>query len=410
MTPSRPLAQRLLVVALGVLTVMALSSGPARAADTRPIATGSISTTLSGNLMASALIISKDGTQAQILASGPKGDTLTVIDLATGAISRSVTLPADPVIAPMALLLATDGRAIVGGGSRITAIDTATGRITATSARGGQLSQPAIGPLGRRTFVVDQERGKLLILDAKTLQTVKQTPICPTDFASVGPGAEDDGPTNTQVSITPDGQHLFVACLQNGLQVVDPKSGKRTSALPKVQGEGQLAFSSDGTQAYLASGTTVTRFDVSRRGPTRQADVYQSGDGRKDSIDPQSAPVLSADGRTLFIPWRSTGVVKAVDISTLKATSVRVGGKAQWGAVAATLSTDGRRLFVITDSRLVTIDPTSLTVLGIDQAVPSGAKAEAIAVSGQRVVVAWTKESDDGPQQAGINVLTMPST
>ena len=399
-------SRRLAQVTAVTVALITLPSGPARAADPGPIATASSTVSIPGNNAQTALATGSDGSTGFVTARSGRGGTLAVIDLAGATVARSGPIP----IAPQSLTLSTDGRLIVSGsGGGPVAIAPASGAVLARAKGIDTASPVAIGPLGKRIFTVDQMKGRAVALDARTLKTVRQTAICPSDFAGVGPGADDDGPTDTRVSITPDGRTLLVACLQNGLQFLDAKSVKRLGALPKAYGEGPVILTADGRRGYLIAGTRVASVDPVKRALIAAKDVYQPGDGRRDGVSEPPAGVLSADGRTLFIVWRSNGVLKAVDTGTLDATSVQVGGKAQWNANALALSPDGARVYVISDRDLVTVDAATRAVLGIDRAVPDGAYAEDVAVSGSKVVVSWTRMNDTPPNEAGVTILTMPS-
>ena len=384
--------------------------GRAYAADPGPRATATAEVSVPGSFDGNVgIALSPDRATAYVVNVGAKLGSLSAIDLATAALSWTSSVPMQAGTPVVSL----DGTRILVQTTRgLTVVDPKGGQVLRTLAALRGASDPVIGPLGKHVYAADEERGRLLTLDARTLKTIRSTTFCPMDFAGVGPGPEDDAPIDTGVSVTPNGATVLVGCYMSGLQMFSGVSGKRLGAVAKVTDEGPAAFSPDGTRAYFAEGTSVSIVDLRTRSLVKRADIYRSDDGRKGAIADSWTPVITMDGSTLYIPWRANGTLKAVNTKTLQARNITLDGRASWGALQAALSPHGKYLYVLTPNDVVTIDPSTGTVIAVDRATPPGADATAMAiggstVGGSTVVVTWNATGDE-PSRAGVSLLTMP--
>jgi DNA-binding beta-propeller fold protein YncE len=379
-------------------------SQAALAANTGPIAQTTTQMTLSGWASANpGVSLSPDRTLAYVVTDGTKSGHLTTINLTTSTAAGAVSIPrqaGSPVVS-------ADGtRIFMTSPGGLAVIDPKAGRLVRTMPSLRDASDPVVGPLGKHVYVVDEMRGHLLTLDAQTLKRIRSTPFCAMDFADVGPGPEDDAPIDTGLSITPDGRTVLVGCYMSGLQRFSSSSGKRLGSITKVTDEGSATFSPDGTRAYFAEGTAVSSVDLRSGALIARKDIYRPEDGRRGAIIDSWTPAITPDGSTLYVPWRSNGTLKAIDTRTLAARTITLDGRRDWGAIQAVVSPAGTRLYVLTPQQVVTIDPSTGTVIGVDQAVPQGAEAQAMAVSGSTVLVIWNA-SADGPAHGGVSLLNM---
>jgi YVTN family beta-propeller protein len=139
------------------------------------------------------------------------------------------------------------------------------------------------------------------------------------------------------LAATPDGTRLFIACATaNQVAVFDFASGAVTKRISVPRSPSGLALSSDGARLYVTCAA-----------PQSSVRVLDSGSGKTLATIPAGhtamAPVLSPDGKTLFVCNRFNNDISVIDLETGKE-QCRI--PVQREPVAAAISRDGRVLLV----------------------------------------------------------------
>jgi YVTN family beta-propeller protein len=141
----------------------------------------------------------------------------------------------------------------------------------------------------------------------------------------------------TAVAATPEGKWLFVACA-TGKQIVafDVARGTVAKSVPLPDAPSGLALSPDGARLYVTCAA-----------PQSHVSVLDAASGKVLATLPAGhtamAPVLSGDGKTLFVCNRFNNDVSAIDLQTGREQS-RI--PVQREPVAADITRDGRFLLV----------------------------------------------------------------
>ena len=139
------------------------------------------------------------------------------------------------------------------------------------------------------------------------------------------------------LAATPDGTRLFIACATaNQVAVFDVAAGAVTRRITVPHSPSGLALSSDGSRLYVTCAA-----------PHSSVRVLDTGSGKTVATLPAGhtamAPVLSPDGKTLFVCNRFDNDISLIDLETGKE-QCRI--PVQREPVAAAISHDGRFLLV----------------------------------------------------------------
>jgi YVTN family beta-propeller protein len=141
----------------------------------------------------------------------------------------------------------------------------------------------------------------------------------------------------TTLVADPRGDKLYIAeHTANQVAVFDLSSGRveRVIALPGRPSS--LAVSTDGARLYVTAGGVTGKIHIVDTACAAVTDSIEVG-------HTPTAPVLSADGKTLYVTNRFDNDVSTIDLAS-KATLSRMGVVRE--PVAAVLSLDSKRLFV----------------------------------------------------------------
>ena len=139
------------------------------------------------------------------------------------------------------------------------------------------------------------------------------------------------------LTATPDGTRLFIACATaKQIAVFDVAGGNITRRITVPHSPSGLALSSDGLRLYVTCAA-----------PHSSVRVLDTGSGKTLATLPAGhtamAPVLSPDGKTLFVCNRFNNDISVIDLGTGKE-QCRI--PVQREPVAAAISHDGRFLLV----------------------------------------------------------------
>jgi YVTN family beta-propeller protein len=161
---------------------------------------------------------------------------------------------------------------------------------------------------------------------------------CPGSWESRASSLSPAAPLSpAALAATPDSTRLFIACgTANQVAVFDLASGAVTKRISVPRSPSGLALSPDGARLYVTCAA-----------PQSSVRVLDTGSGKTLATLPAGhtamAPVLSPDGRTLFVCNRFNNDISVIDLDTGKE-QCRI--PVQREPVASAISRDGRFLLV----------------------------------------------------------------
>jgi DNA-binding beta-propeller fold protein YncE len=201
-----------------------------------------------GETFVGGLAISPDG--RSLYAARVFGMTLSAIDLATGQVRETISLPAEPY----ACAVSPDGRTVfvsLWGGSEVRAYTADPLREWMTYQTGEHPSAMALSPDGTRLFVASANSGIVNVFD-----TFAGLPI-----EEISTALYPDAPRTTTpnaLALAPDGRTLVVAVADmNAVAVVNVSNSVHSFVegfFPTGWYPTGLAYSRDGRQLFVLSG------------------------------------------------------------------------------------------------------------------------------------------------------------
>lgn len=250
----------LLALTLLVTLGAAEHQGPKRSITTRPAADRRAARP--GTAFAKT---ARAPAQPQALVTDEAQNRLLVVDLPSGRIARSVSVPADP-----------EDVATSGNGGVVVVVSSSAGKVTILNRDTlqiiktfGGFEQPhiaAISPDGSYAYITDDARGTLTVIRLSDMKIV--------DTVSVGIGAH-------HLAFSPTERTVWVALGENAQQITTlstvtsrpapPSSPVINPGRPRVTGHftpgfaaHDLGFSPDGRSIWVtaATGSDVTAFDA----------------------------------------------------------------------------------------------------------------------------------------------------
>ena len=150
-----------------------------------------------GNYLGPSVVIaSKDGTSLFVLNVDAK--QIAVVGIAGRKVARTIALPAEPT----GMTLSPDGGKLyvtcVTPLGTVSAIDVASGRITATIPAGHYAGAPVVSPDGKRLYVCNRFNNDVSVIDLEAKKEIARTAAVREPVAA---------------AITPDGKTLVMANL-----------------------------------------------------------------------------------------------------------------------------------------------------------------------------------------------------
>jgi YVTN family beta-propeller protein len=309
-------------------------------------------------IIPSDLAVSPDGSRLYVLDRYeisddlttliPDSGGLTVIDITTGAVVKSMVLAEDPV---SVAVNPVDGRVYVvsQGSSVVTVIDPDTNDVTNIIPGGGvDPWAVSISPDGTRTYVVDS-LGMMTVIDTSTNMVTGTAPL------SFGYAYD--------VAFSGDGTHAFVSTNDSGeIKVVSvvpatpqPVSNTVTDTIDLALSG--AAFSPDGKLMYATSPNlgTVSVIDTETKAVLHTVDLGRYAAG----VD------ISPDGKTLYVtklnPGTGPGSLLVIDTETYE---IRATVTLDRDPEVVVVSPDGSRVYVADRAvGVYVIDAASNTII-----------------------------------------------
>jgi len=287
--------------------------------------------------------------------------TVTVLDLATGAVKANI--PTGAETGPFTVAIAPNGGTVYTANydsGTVSAISTQTKSLVGAPIPVGENPLGiAIAPNGLRAYVSNVDGKSISVLDLQTGQPVAlPIPV----------------PGRTQgIAITPDGSRVFATDFDNGtVLVLDPATNQLVGGPIKVEdGPYGLAITPDGKKVYVANNDSesVSVIDV--------ATLQIVGAPIKVGQDP-SGVAITPDGTRAYVGNYGTGTVSVIDTAT-NAVVATIPGVEE--AEFPVISPDGLRALVSQ------FDPGGVTPLALPANVALSATIKTGEGAGQAAIV-----------------------
>jgi len=198
------------------------------------------------------LAVTPDG--ERLFAAHVLGRLISVVDLKTGHVVRSVALAAEPYTC----LVSPDGNTLfvsLWGGAKVLLFDVRTLEPKGEIAVGEHPNAMAISKDGKRLFVACANTNAVWAIDVENRRAVEQISIAL--YPNAPPGS-----TPNHVSLSPDDSRLLVANADNNtVAVVDvgkPGASQVAGFIPTGWYPTAAMFSRDGSKIFILSGKGLT--------------------------------------------------------------------------------------------------------------------------------------------------------
>jgi len=229
------------------------------------------------------------------------GNALAVIDIRSGAVTRTISLGEFTRPHGAVFLPGDESRVVVTSeaSQRLVLVSLTEGKVEAaipTEAAGSHMV--AITADGRRAFTANVGSGSVSEIDLEQKRFVRSIPIAP--------GVEG-------IAVTPDGAVVWAGSNTNGtVTLIDTRTGTATDTLTGFQLPYRMAISADGRTAIICDpqGNKVHVADVGQRKVLLSLDGL--GSPRGVNITP--------DGKTAFVTLNGDRTVGIVDLESRKIT------------------------------------------------------------------------------------------
>jgi YVTN family beta-propeller protein len=182
------------------------------------------------------------------------GKAVSMVDIATGRVLRTVDLPAEPYTC----LVSADGQTLfvsLWGGARILLFDARTLERQGEIPVGEHPNAMALSKDGTRVFVACANTNAVWVVDVAARRATEQVRV--SMFPDAPPGS-----TPNSVSVSPDGTRLLVANADNNtVAVVDistPGHSEVQGFIPTGWYPTAVSFSRDGRSLFILSGKGLT--------------------------------------------------------------------------------------------------------------------------------------------------------
>ncbi len=242
-------------------------------------------------VLTAGLALSPDG--KSLYAVEFFGNLLHAVDLASGQVTKTVSLPAEPYTC----LASADGKNLfvsLWGGAKVLIFDAGTLAAGGEIAVGEHPNAMALSKDGTRLFVACANTNAVWVADLASRQAREQISIALYPKAPAGS-------TPNGLGLSPDGRTLLVANADNNdvavVDVSDPEASRVKGFIPAGWYPTAAQFSSDGRNIFVLSGKGLTSL-ANPRGPQPAIPAAQ-GQTTRDMLQGSLSIVPLPDSRAL---------------------------------------------------------------------------------------------------------------
>ena len=258
------------------------------------------------------------------------GEALTMVDLKSGLVRRTVDLGAEPYTC----VVSPDGKTVfvsVWGGAKVLAFDAATLDSRGEVVVGEHPNAMVFSKDAKRLFVACANTNHVWVIDTAALAAREQISVAL--FPNAPPGA-----TPNSLGLSPDGNRLLVASADNNaVAVVDVSNPDRSTVagfIPTGWYPTAAQFSRDGSRIYVLSGKgLISQANPRGRNPGIPAsgDVQYSGamlQGSLSVVPTPTAPELEAMTKAVYAntPLSAASILAPASAPVASPIPAKVGG------------------------------------------------------------------------------------
>jgi len=272
--------------------------------------------------------VSPDGKTAVIGNYGGQtpGHTLTIVDIPTARVTRTVDLA--PYQRPHGLAFLPDGQHLLvtaEAQQALLTVDLATGTVIGAIGTDQEISHMvARTPDGRRAFVTNIRSDSVSVIDLATGQLLRNLPT--------GKGAEG-------VAVSPDGHEVWITNrADDTIVVLDAASLDTRATIPCASFPIRLKFTPDGRHVLVSNARsgdvavfeTATRREIARIPMTVKARSDMEGRLFQDRFGDSPVPIgiqVHPDGSRAWVANSNADRVMVIDLSTWQVTGEIPTGK-----------------------------------------------------------------------------------
>ena len=234
-----------------------------------------------------------------IYGQRPAGNELSIIDIATGTVTRTISLGQYTRPHGVVFVAGNEDRVVVTSEStgNIVLVDIAAGTVEGaipTEAQGSHMA--AITADGKRVFTSNVTSGSVSEMDLPGKKFVRAIPVAP----------KVEG-----IAVTPDGKFVLAGSNTDGtVSIIDTGTGTIVSTLRGFKLPYRLAVSADGRTAMVCDpeGGAIAAIDVATRAIAWKLEGLASPRGVS----------IAPDGKTAFVTLADDPSVGLVDMTTHK--------------------------------------------------------------------------------------------
>ncbi len=253
------------------------------------------------------------------------GNTLTVIDLGTRAVVRTIDLGEHR--RPHGLAFLPDGRRAVvtaEASKALLVVDVEAGKVERAIPTGAEVSHMvALSPDGRRAYVANIGSGSATVIDLAEGKKIADVPT--------GEGAEG-------IAVTPDGRQVWVTNRDaDTVTLIDPETLKVAATVPSPGFPIRAEVTPDGRFVLVSNARagTLTVIDAAERKAVRTIEVDLARVDPKgrlfgERFGDSSVPVgieIAPDGKTAWVAHSNADAVQVIDLAGWKPAGALRAGK-----------------------------------------------------------------------------------
>src|SRR6185312_12459947 len=179
--------------------------------------------------------------------------TLSVLDTTTGAVTATIPVGQPEVGGQNGPFISPDGKQLYvthNLDGTATVISTATDSVVATIPLGKEPFSITFSPDSSRAYVTHGDEGTLTVISTATGQVAATL--------RVGESRRVPQPNPIPSTMTPAGKHLYINNTDGTLSVITTGTGAASATIDVGTGPGEIAFTPDGKDAYVANQTDGT--------------------------------------------------------------------------------------------------------------------------------------------------------